>query len=288
MEPRGDAIEEKPQGALEELIQIEFIAGSDERLQACVMVPMSQISQRAHVLLDPRVGIDPRSCFSLSLRLEQDSHAANLCEQEQVCLERLLGADASLLECLDSPFGEGQRSREELWTGYGKLLCEPRMTTKDPPELSVARDQPITPVPGFDSGRPFPEGMLHHPGDEVFLTGHVPIQRGRLGLQQMSDSAHRDHFHAFGVGDRDAGGRDPFGIEPYSAVSRGLCLSVLRLASTKAGRFAIAIFRHDGSDSWHWQRKSFGAQYRVHPAGRGDGDVTGSHDLSRRGEKVSR
>ena len=35
-------------------------------------------------------------------------------------------------------------------------------------------------------------------------------------------------------------------------------------------------------------RKSFGAQYRVHPAGRGDGDVTGSHDLSRRGEKVSR
>src|SRR5699024_5602708 len=159
MEPRGDATEEKPQGALEELIQIEFIAGSDERLQACVMVPMSQISQRAHVLLDPRVGIDPRSCFSLSLRLEQDSHAANLCKQEQVCLERLLGADASLLECLASPFGEGQRSREELWTGYGKLLCEPRMTTKDPPELSVAGDHAVSAVPSIDYAATVLDGM---------------------------------------------------------------------------------------------------------------------------------
>lgn len=66
-----------------------------------MMIPVSQIPEHIHALLDPCVGVNPGSRFGLSLRLEQDGHAAYLREQEQVRLERLPRANAGLPQCLD-------------------------------------------------------------------------------------------------------------------------------------------------------------------------------------------
>ena len=162
------------------------------------------------------------------------------------------------------------------------------MTAKDPPELSVACDQPISPITIAGPRGPFPEGTLHHSGDEVFLAGHMPVQGSRLGSQQMSDSAHREHFQAFGVGDRDAGSRDPLGVEWYGPLTCRLSGPVLRRAGVKAGRIDVAISRYDCSDARHRESETFGAQQRVHSARGRDGDVPGPHDFSRRGERVSR